>query len=364
MAEKQAVVVAKEREMEFIPFGAKDKIKLSCEIVRRYIAVPTKEGDLPDDRDCTRFMMLCRSRQLNPFEGDGWLVGFRNRDKGTVDWSLITAHQAFLKRAEPHPEFNGKRSGIIYEPATECRVCGGSGETETKTGDIKVCIRCSGRGETDELEGDFMPSEIKGEKVRLVGGWCRVYFKTRSHPEYQRLKLSTYAKPTKNWTADPAGMICKCAEAAALRSAFPTSLGGMYLQEEQHAFQPEVTSSRPIFGQLAPKEAPQLPPGTPPAPQAQPQASPEPQKVEIPPTKAKAPAKPKEEPKPAPLTPLAKLRKLCEDGSVNETLVLEFLKEIGSAEPADESLDKIPEDVLEMVADQWDDIVEKLKTAS
>jgi hypothetical protein len=59
-----------------------------------------------------------------------------------------------------------------------------------------------------------------------------VLFKTRSTPVYKRLKLSTFNKGFGRWNVDPAGMIVKCAEADGLRSAFPNSLGGMYLEDE------------------------------------------------------------------------------------------------------------------------------------
>ncbi len=102
-----------ERDMTFVPFGAADSIKLSVEIVKNLIAVPTKSGQTCTDRDAMKFMMLCRAQRLNPFAGDAFLIGYDSRDGGEPSFSLITAHVAFLKRAETHPEFDGMKSGII-----------------------------------------------------------------------------------------------------------------------------------------------------------------------------------------------------------------------------------------------------------
>ena len=361
--ETKAVVVKQEQSIEFVPFGAREKIKMNCQIVRNLIAVPTKGGDLPGDRDCMRFMMLCRSRQLDPFVGDAYLLGFNNREKGIVEWSLITAHQSFLKRAEPHGEFNGKKSGVIFSPPAECRVCDGDGYVDQK-GEKAKCPKCDGKGHWDELEGDFMPQTIQGEKIELAGGWCKVFFKTRSNPEYQRLKLSTYNKDySKNWRDDPAGMICKCAEAAALRSAFPTSLGGMYLQAEQHPAI-EVSTTRPIFGQSAPSLPPAEPQKALPESAPQPQASPEPPKVTTPP--APAPAAPKPIANDKVESKANTIKRLCKSSGLKPVQVMDFLIAINSADEGTASFEELqlsrPE-IVDLVIDQWPDISEKIKAS-
>lgn len=191
--------VPKNNEVQFIPLGGQDPIKLSVQIIRDFVAIPTKTGKLPESGECMRFMMLARSRRLNPFEGDCFLMGYEGREG--VTWSLITAHQAFLKRAEVNPEFNGMESGTIV-----------------KNGDGNIIDR----------EGDFL-----FEDDFLLGAWAIVHFKNRVHPIKRRLNLRTFRKPFGRWNDDPAGMIVKCAEADALRSAFPTMLGGLYADVER-----------------------------------------------------------------------------------------------------------------------------------
>ncbi len=71
-----------------------------------------------------------------------------------------------------------------------------------------------------------------------VAAKFRVYRKGRSRPFHAVAKYSEYVqrnkegKPTAMWLKMPANQLMKCAEAKALRRAFPTELGGIYTQEE------------------------------------------------------------------------------------------------------------------------------------
>ena len=201
--------------MEYVPFGGKDKIKLSVAIVQTLICTPTRKGAVCTEKDAIKFMMMCQAKALNPFEGDAFLIGFDGNNG--PQFSLITAHQAFLKRAELHPEYDGMESGVVVR---------------TEDGEIK------------NNEGDFMD---EGEE--LLGGWARVKFRTRSTPMFKRINLSKFQKTFGIWQDNPATMIVKCAEADALRSSFPTMIGGMYLREE--VIRDEPTMATPMF---TPKE--------------------------------------------------------------------------------------------------------------
>lgn len=183
--------------MKFVPYGSSDEIKLSVDIIQKIVAVPTRSGKTCSQRDAIKFMMMCQAKRLNPFEGDAFLIGYDGQNG--AEFSLITAHQAFLKRAELHPEFDGMQSGLIVR------------ENEKLV----------------EIEGDFYT-----EDQTVVGGWATVHHKTRKYPTTRKLRLERFNKGFAQWKVDAAGMICKCAEADALRSSFPTMLGGLYLREE------------------------------------------------------------------------------------------------------------------------------------
>lgn len=210
-----AIVTDDKMEVKIIPFGSDEEIKLNVSIVQNLIAVPTREGHKPDRNSCIKFMMLCRARHLNPFEGDAFLLGY-DTQKGP-QFSLITAHQVFLKRAEASPQFDGMTSGVIVEDD----------------------------GKIVEREGDF----LRKDEI-LLGGWASVHRKDRKIPCSRKLNLGVFSTGRSRWEKDPAGMIVKCAEADALRSSFPSHLGGLYTQDEGRAeidITPAATVSRPTI---------------------------------------------------------------------------------------------------------------------
>lgn len=356
-----------DQQVRFVPFGSDEEIKLSLRIIRDYVAVPTREGELPDERDCMKFMMLCRARKLNPFEGDSFLIGFKKRDADKADWSLITAHQTFLKRAEATKDFDGMESGVIISPAVQCAACEGTGRL-----DKTLCAACNGRGSSDEIMGDFVPAEIHEEPVKLLGGWARVYRKDRSKPFYQRLKLDTYKKPFGVWMQDPSGMICKCAEAAALRQAFPTTLGGLFMREEREAFNTVVSdgAKTPEFASIPEtSSAPQVevsPKLAPPIPTERPAPTPEPEKVKATPRKETA-AKPVAEPQPPAEDDLPYMAKhihfkLAAAGLTDDE-ILNFADDTGATSGKHESLQVMAEkdpEALRMFHRQIDDIVKRI----
>jgi hypothetical protein len=79
----------------------------------------------------------------------------------------------------------------------------------------------------------------------LLGGWAKVYFKTRKHPAEVRVQLSTYDTNRSRWAKDKPGMIVKVASSQALRLAFPNSLGGLHIADEmEHVIDAAATAKR------------------------------------------------------------------------------------------------------------------------
>lgn len=211
-----AAILSGEKKIAYMPLGSKVEIELTFGMVRKFLCKPTKNGVWPGEADIVKFMMLCKSRELDPWSGDAWLTGYDGKDG--PEFSLITAQQAFLKRAEVSPEFNGIESGVIIKNA--------EGTIEFREGDITY------------------------DKEILLGAWSKVYRKDREKVFYDALKFSTYDKGYSRWKADPAGMIVKCAESSTLRKAFPTQLGGLYTAAEMQYISQERIDNRTATNSL------------------------------------------------------------------------------------------------------------------
>ena len=193
-----------DKPAEWTPLGSETRISLTISKIRKYLCKPTKSGALASDTDCEKFIMLCVARRLNPWEGDAFLVGY---DTMQVDgskrgeFSMITAFPALLKRAEMSKQFRGLRSGIILWTEDGKRV---------------------------EIEG---ACHHKSEG-QLIGAWAQAARADRDVMPVIKVDLAAFRQPTKFWDRDEAGMIVKCAKAAALREAFATTCGGLMLNEE------------------------------------------------------------------------------------------------------------------------------------
>ena len=93
----EAIQKAESKSVEFVPYGSQDKIKLSILMVQDLIAVKTRSGKTCSQQDAIKFMAMCQAKRINPFEGDCFLIGYDTNDG--PKFSLVTAHQTYLKRA-------------------------------------------------------------------------------------------------------------------------------------------------------------------------------------------------------------------------------------------------------------------------
>ncbi len=195
-----------DRKIAYTPQGETDQIELSVSLVEQYLVKPTKSGAMPSKQDVTKFVMLCKARQLNPWVGDAFLVGYDGKDG--PEYSLITSVHALHKRADRCPEYDGLTAGIIVKTADGIQ----------------------------ELPGAFIP-----DGATLLGGWAAVKRKDRSEPYYTSVRLQSYDKGRSLWNSDKAGMIRKCAIAGALREAFPNQTSGLYTTDELPAMVASAT---------------------------------------------------------------------------------------------------------------------------
>ena len=167
-----------------------DAITITSEDVRMHICPQA------DAKEVAYFMELCRAQRLNPFLNEAYLVKFQGKPA-----QIMVAHKALVKRAEAHPEYDGMEHGVVV----------------LRNGEVH-----------NEQRGAYYPEA--GET--LLGGWAKVYRKDRRMPIYAERSFQSMNKGQANWKSMPDVMIDKCAQAAALREAFPDELRGMYVTEE------------------------------------------------------------------------------------------------------------------------------------
>ena len=90
-------------------------------------------------------LAIVKNRNLNPFTKEVYFIKYGNNPA-----QIVVSKDAFMKRAEQNPNYDGFESGVIYENQT---------------------------GELKSKKGVILPKNCK-----LVGGWCEVYRKDRSRP--------------------------------------------------------------------------------------------------------------------------------------------------------------------------------------
>lgn len=195
---KEAIAVFQANGME---------VKLTPTIVKNYLVSGDK--DRVTDQEVAMFINLCKYSGLNPWLKEAYCIKY-----GSEPATMVTGKDAFMKRAEAIPAFDGMKAGIAV--------------MNNETGDIEY------------REGMIT---VPGETI--IGGWAEVYRKDRSHSTRAEVSFEEYAARKKDgslnsqWSKKPATMIRKVALVQALREAFPTNLGGMYSAEEVGKEEPE-----------------------------------------------------------------------------------------------------------------------------
>lgn len=193
------------------------EIKLTASTVKNYLISGNK--DAVTMQEIAMFINLCKYSGLNPWLREAYCIKY-----GSEPATLVVGKEAFLKRAEAHPAFDGATAGIVV-------YCAETGEIEHRKGAV------------------YLPGE------KILGGYAEVWRKDRTHSTYVEVSFDEYAGRKKdgslngNWAKKPGTMIRKVALVQALREAFPASLGGMYAAEEQNAEEPERAPVAPIIPQ-------------------------------------------------------------------------------------------------------------------
>lgn len=166
-----------------------EEVSLSFDDVKTYLCPAA------NDQECKLFIELCRANGLNPFLREAYLIKYDQKAAA----AMVVGKDAFTKRAEEHPQFDGFEAGLVL----------------------------LANGSIEYREGS---AAYAGEEI--LGGWAKVYRKDRSRPYFEEVSLAEYDKKQSKWKDSPGTMIRKVALVHALREAFPSRFGGLYAPEE------------------------------------------------------------------------------------------------------------------------------------
>lgn len=201
MAVTNTLTPKKQNDKMMVEFDVNGmQVKLTPAIVKNYMISGNK--DAVTDQEIAMFMNLCKFSGLNPWIKEAYCIKY-----GSEPATMVVGKEAFQKRAESHPAFDGFDAGII--------VIDESGNITYRQGTMKL------------------PTET------LLGGYAEVWRKDRTHSTRIEVSFDEYAGRKKDgtlngqWSKKPATMIRKVALVQALRETFPNNLGGMYTAEEQ-----------------------------------------------------------------------------------------------------------------------------------
>ncbi len=184
-------VAKKDGGGELIAGYTRDQVDL----IKETVCKPKKRA--ATDNELALFLHQCRQVGLDPFSGQVYAIFYGD------NMSIVTGIDGLRILAE--------RTGN-YE-----------GQTPTEW--------CNDDGDWSEIWTKQSPPIAAKSGVRRKGG---------GEPTYAIAHWKEFNKGDGNWKSMPVHMLGKCAEALALRKAFPAATGGVYTPEEAPAEKPAL----------------------------------------------------------------------------------------------------------------------------
>lgn len=172
-----------------------DPKNITAVTVRQYL----DNGNKASDSELAMLVTMAKHQNLNPFLKEIYFIKY-----GTAPAQFVVSRDAYRKRAQKDPNFNGIKAGVIVENED---------------------------GSIEKLDGAF-----KKKTQVLIGAWCEVQMKNLDFPIYVAVSYDEYVQmkngqPNSMWSNKPMTMLVKVAESQALRMAFP-EMSGTYSEEE------------------------------------------------------------------------------------------------------------------------------------
>lgn len=184
------------------------EVKLTPNMVRQYLV--TGNRDLVTDQEITYFMHICKSRGLNPFNKDCYLIKYTQAEGAAI----IVSIEKLRMVARQSEDCVGWEKGVIVK---------------------------KDNGELRYSKGLVLDGET------LLGGYFKAKPKGWEVPFEIEVNLKGYIKKkhdgsvTRFWSPDnQPTMIAKVAEAQGLRTLWPEKTQGLYVSEEISSSHPTV----------------------------------------------------------------------------------------------------------------------------
>ncbi len=159
-------------------------IQLSRDSVEKYICAGLSETEY------SYLSAVCKNYGLNPYLKDIYAIKY-----GSQAATFVIDYKVLQQAADREPMYDGMLTGVLY---------------------------IDKNGEEKERNGGYL---LKGET--LIGGWCEVYRKDRTHANRvyalysECCQLTKDGQPNSNWKNKPVFMTIKVAKTWALRETFP-----------------------------------------------------------------------------------------------------------------------------------------------
>lgn len=179
--------------------------------------------EAPDDQ-VKLYLEYCKVRQVDPFAKAYYLIERKDNQKGITKWEIQPGVGAYRIQAVRSSEYGGL-SDVTYGPNKVFKLSNGGQFTYPEWAEVKV------------------KRIVKGHVCEFSSG--KIFWLE----EYSRYKNGD---PMKMWQQRPQGQIGKCAEAQALRKAFPDCVDQGATAEELEGkplietnFKPEIKVINP-----------------------------------------------------------------------------------------------------------------------
>lgn len=192
-------------EKAVVEYVAKDgqKIKLSPQIIKKFLV--SGKSEFVTMQELYYFMGVSKSRGLNPFINDCYLIKYSPNDSAAI----VVSIDYYRKRARAQSDCRGWKAGIVLLKGEELIYREG-------------CIL---------LDGEV-----------LVGGWFEAQPAEWDVPMRKEVNLNRYIKrrkdgnPTQFWSPDnQPEQIAKVAESQGLRAAWPDEFQSLYTDAEMES---------------------------------------------------------------------------------------------------------------------------------